>query len=78
MSNAILHHTLEVFAVGSAMVYCYDLRQHEVQRTGGMERNEVRPPVSHVVLYIPCSKNKTWYIFTQYFRGFTVVWKRQE
>ena len=24
-------------------------------RTGGMEHNEVRPPVSHVVVYIPCT-----------------------
>ena len=26
MSNAILPHTLAVFAVDSALVYCYDLR----------------------------------------------------
>ena len=27
-----------------------------VLRTGSIERNEVRPPVSHVVVYIPCSE----------------------
>ena len=26
MSNAILPHTFAVFAVGSTLVYCYDLR----------------------------------------------------
>ena len=26
MSNAILPHTLAVFAVGGTLVYCYDLR----------------------------------------------------
>ena len=26
MNNAILLHTLAVFAVGSTLVYCYDLR----------------------------------------------------
>ena len=26
MNNAILPHTLAVFAVGSTLVYCYDLR----------------------------------------------------
>ena len=47
----------------------------ETLRTGGIGRNEVRPPVLHVVVYIPCSK-KSICIVTQYFRGFTVVWKR--
>ena len=42
-----------------------------------MERNEVRPPVSHVVVYTSCSKKKVC-ILAQYFRVFTVVWKRQE
>ena len=28
-------------------------------RTGGMERNEVRPPISHVVVYIPCILKKS-------------------
>ena len=28
----------------------------EIQRTGGMERTEVRPPVSYVVMYIPVVK----------------------
>ena len=58
--NSLLPHALAVFAVGSALVYCHDLRAiydtNNILRTGGMERNEVRPPVSHVVVYIPCSK----------------------
>ena len=28
----------------------------EILRTGGMERNEVRPTASYVVIYIPCSR----------------------
>ena len=88
MSNAMLPHTLAVFAVGSTLVPIllrltrydqvrpiYDTKE---QRTGGMERDDVRPPASHVVVYIPCSKTKRRYVLTQYFRGFTVVWKRQE
>ena len=58
MSNAILPHTLAVFTVGSMRVYYCDLRAiYDTMkfRTGGMERNEVQPPVSHVVVYIPCS-----------------------
>ena len=48
--------------------------------TGVMESNEVRPPVSHVAVYMLCSKryHVVVYIFMQHFRGFTVVWKRQE
>ena len=61
MSNAILPNTLAVCAVGSALVYCYDLQpiydtNKNTIRTGGMERHEVWPPVSHVVMNIPCSE----------------------
>ena len=37
----------------------------EILRTVGMERNEVRPPVSYVAIYIPCSKKYkfVWYIY---------------
>ena len=60
MSNAILPHTFgSIRSWWYAGNYCYDLRpihDQEVLRTGGMERNEVRPPVPHVVVYIPCSK----------------------
>ena len=46
-----------------------------------MERNEVRPPVSHVVVYIPYMVAKIqpqlWHILKKYYRGFN-VWKRQE
>ena len=73
---------MAVFAVASTLVYCFDLRPmydtKKVVRTGGMERNEVRPPVSHVVVYIPCIKHKIWCVLEQYFRGFGAVWKRQE
>ena len=53
---------MAVFTVGSTLVYYYDLRptryiwHQEVLRTGGMERNEVRRPVSHVVVIMPCRK----------------------
>ena len=69
MSNAILPHTLAVFAVGGTPVYCYDLRpvlydtkQYQVLRKGRMKCDEVPPPVSYVVTYIPCSKieNMVW------------------
>ena len=52
MNNAILPHTWAVFAVGSSLAYCcYDFRpiyDTKKPRTGGMERNEGRPSVSHV------------------------------
>ena len=75
MNNAIVRRTLTVFAVGSTLVYCNDLRpmydtKKYCVRTGRMERNKVRPPVSHVVVYIPCSKTSNMvYILTQYFQG---------
>ena len=60
MSNAMLPYTLTVFAVGGTLAYyCYDLRpmyDTKKLRTGGIERDDVLPPVSHVVVYIPCSK----------------------
>ena len=51
MSNAIMLDTMALFALGSTLVY-----MTARLRTKGMERNEVRPPVSRVVVYIPCSK----------------------
>ena len=64
MSNAILPHILlAVFAVGSTLAYCYDLGpiyDTNKLRSGGMERKEVRPPVSHVVVYILCSEKHKW------------------
>ena len=53
MSSAILPHTLAAFAVGSTLVQPATHRQQEELRTGGMERNEARPPVSNVVVYVP-------------------------
>ena len=44
-------------------VKTYDLWSiwhHEVQRTWRKERNKVWPPVSYVVVPIPCSKCKDW------------------
>ena len=62
MRNAVRPHISAVLAVGSTLGYCcYDLRpiyDTKKSRTGEMERNEVPPPVSHVVVNIPCSKNK--------------------
>ena len=72
MSNAILPLALAVFAVGSKLVRClptteYILHQ-EILRTGGVERNEVRPPVSHAIMYLTCSKVYIMvYIPQQYF-----------
>ena len=85
MNNAILPHTLAVFAVGSTLVYLllltiyiylvYDTKKYYVQEE--WNDNEIRPSVSHVVVYTPCNKNQNT-VQTKYFRGFTVVWKRQE
>ena len=75
MSNAILPHILAVFAVGSTLVYCYDLGpiyvwHQEVLRKGRMKRNEVRQLASHVVVYIPCSKKKNMVYSYAMFSGF--------
>ena len=44
-----------------------------------MERSEVRPPVPYVVMCVPCNEEKSIIcLLTQYIRGFTLVWTRQE
>ena len=80
MSNAILPHSLTVFAVGSipaTLVYCcYDLRpiydtlKYYIQEEWNV--TQVRPPVSHTVVYIPFRKEKwyTWYtcsVFSRFY-----------
>ena len=58
MINAILPHTLAVFAVGSTRVYGYDLRSmHDTKKYYVQEEWNVTMSgyqyVSHVVVYIP-------------------------
>ena len=52
----------------------------DVPCTGRRERNDVRPPVSHVVVYIPCSKRLSIVVYSYafFFQGFTAVQKRQQ
>ena len=65
MSNAKLPHTSAVFAVASTLVYCYDLRSIYIYLVYYTKKyyvqeewndNEVRPSVSHVVVYTPNGK----------------------
>ena len=76
----MLPHTLAVFAVERTRLYCcYVLRpiyvwHQEVRRTGGMERNEAQPPVSLLVVYIPCSKYIYIYMKSTYTRGAPSRW----
>ena len=58
ISNAILPRTLAVFAVGSTLLYCYDLRPiYDTKKYYVQEQwNETKSGhQGHVVLYIPCS-----------------------
>ena len=55
MNNSMRPHTLAVFAVGSTL----DLRPIHDTKNYIQEEwndNEVRPSVSHLVVYKPCSK----------------------
>ena len=58
MRHCPIHWQNSELVVRWYTVMTYDLYiwHQEVRRTGGMERDEVRPPVSHVVVYIPCRK----------------------
>ena len=75
MSNAILPHPMAVFAVGSTLVYCCDLRPTEYMTpTNTMYRGDgPQPSTFHVVKY------KIWHAYLcNIFGVFTAVWTRLE
>ena len=81
MSNAILPHVLAVFAVGSTLVYSYDLRPiYDTEKYCVREEWKVTRSGQqyHVVVNIPRSKKNGARLRNIWRQSSIIVWKRKE